>query len=378
MNELWYNKLGFSENPFCIKPAAFNDELIAYDLSYIYGKIKKSEILFLEGEYGTGKTTILKNIIRTFKGKNKIIYYNFDNGDNVFDLNGLIDGANSIFRKISGLKVKDIIMLLDEVHYMKTGDSKKLAALYKEGTIKSIVFVSHDYSLVKFSDEYKSLLSGNIIRTISLNSKEAVSLIRKRIGGLDMLPDRMISKIFAYSGKNPRRLLEFCEDVTKYAVSIGDEKVTDFHINQVLGKVVKQALKEKTAKPQKDTEVKKETKAKKEIKPQKVEEVAEELGAIDIVELKEPSFQVKKAQPRRPIQVSKTEEKIEIEEGASVEELNDAHQKPLKEKKFKINKLVTNDKKDSLGTIEENHHEESEAQIKEEVPEYKAYFMEKE
>jgi len=31
---LWYKKLGFHNNPFSIKPAAFRDELVAYDMPF--------------------------------------------------------------------------------------------------------------------------------------------------------------------------------------------------------------------------------------------------------------------------------------------------------------------------------------------------------
>jgi len=48
-----------------------------------------------------------------------------------------------------------------------------------------------------------------------------------------------------------------------------------------------------------------------------------------------------------------------------------------KEKKFKINKLVKEDKKNSLGQIVENEEpkEESKKEQPEETPEYKIYFV---
>ena len=42
----WYDKLGFASNPFSIKPAALKNEVIAYDMSYIYSKIDKGDLTF--------------------------------------------------------------------------------------------------------------------------------------------------------------------------------------------------------------------------------------------------------------------------------------------------------------------------------------------
>ena len=60
---LWYKKLGFHNNPFNIKPGAYDNELVAYNMPYIYKKIDNGDMVFIEGYYGSGKTTILKNII---------------------------------------------------------------------------------------------------------------------------------------------------------------------------------------------------------------------------------------------------------------------------------------------------------------------------
>jgi ABC-type ATPase with predicted acetyltransferase domain len=324
MNEVWYKKLGFYSNPFNIKPAAFHEELVAYDLSSIYKKIEKGDMLFIEGEYGSGKTTILKNIIARFKGRNRIVYYSFNTGEQVFDVRKLLDGANSLLRQITGFKEKNIVLLLDEVHSMKPGDAKKLLKPYKDGVIKSVVFVSHNYDLTEFPEEVSALLNGNVLRTTSLTPAEAIILVRKRIGTLDIIPDKIISKIYLRAGKNPRRILEHCEDVVRFAVEIGDTQVTDYHVTEVLGK-----------EPKKPAPKNGQIKATKEAKPAKI----------------------------KPVEVP-----LEIEVKSESIQRNVAEARP--EKKFKINKLVSEEKKHMLGTIAEK-----EPQTDEEAPEYKVYFI---
>jgi energy-coupling factor transporter ATP-binding protein EcfA2 len=353
---LWYKKLGFHNNPFSIKPAAFDDELVAYNLDYIYKKVEDGDMLFIEGFYGSGKTTILKNIINEFRGKNKIIYYNFNTGS--VDLNKLINGANSFLRRVSGLRVKNIIMLLDEAHTMSSKDAKELLEYYKDGTLLSVIFVTHDYDLMKFPEEYEYYLNGNVMRTIDLSNNEAVDLIRARIGGLDILSDKDIIKLYNLADKNPRRLLAYCEDVVRFAVEIGDDKVSEFHINEILKDVVEEKKPKKIAK--KKTAVKKK------------------------VTVKKPA---KKAKPKPKPKVEKKEPKIKVkavEEVKPVEEIKPVETKSAdddKKKKFKVNKLVEDSKKRTLGQVvakEEPAEVEKTTENEEEMPEYKVYFLDDE
>jgi len=341
---LWYKKLGFHNNPFSIKPAAFRDDLVAYDMPFIYKKITNGEILFVEGEYGTGKTTILKNIIRRFRGENKIIYYSFNSGD--FNLKSLLDGANSLLRKVAGLRVKNIIMLLDEVETLNNKEAKQLLSYYRDGTIQSIVFVSYDYDYVKFPSEVETFLNGNILKTVDLSMNEAIDLVRTRIGNLSILSDNYATILFKLANKNPRRFFEYCEDVIKYAIEIGDDEVTDFHINEILEDVVEEQKKTRKKVVRKPA-------VKKVVKKPVVKKV------------------VKKAKPKPKKTVKKvTKKKVAVKPKKEVK-------KPVP-KKYKVNKLVEDTKKSKLGTITAKEEPEPIAEktdSDEEVPEYKVYFF---
>ena len=107
---------------------------------------------------------------------------------------------------------------------------------YKSGIIQSIVFVTHDYSITKLPKEMKEFLEGNTLNTGELEDNEALELMRKRIGNIKILSDETILKLFKMAGRNPRRFLAYAEDVCRYAVEVGDKKVNDFHISEVIGK----------------------------------------------------------------------------------------------------------------------------------------------
>ncbi|MBD3203041.1 AAA family ATPase [Candidatus Woesearchaeota archaeon] len=262
MSKLWYREIGFYNNPFSIKPASFHDELIAYDLDYIYSKIDNGQMIFIDGTYGSGKTTILKNIINRYRGDKKVIYYNYNLAKKDFNIKNLIKGSNSFINKIMGIKPHNIILLLDEIKKLKKNNAKQTLKYYHKGIIKSVIFVNNDYYEVDFPEEIEDLLDGNVIRTAKLSEKEAIALIRRRIGNIKILSDEIIKKIFARSEKNPRKLLENCEDICRHAIEEEmEDVVTQDHIKEVIGREEKK--KKEKFKNEKKIKKKKESQKKK-------------------------------------------------------------------------------------------------------------------
>lgn len=341
---IWYRKIGFNSNPFSIKPGAFYPDMVAYDLDFIFNKIESAEILFVEGEYGTGKTTILKSIISRFRKTNKIVYYSFNAGKR-FSLIDLLNNANSVVRRLTGFKHRNIILLLDEVHTMNKSDAKEILKYYQSGVLQSVVFVTHDYSKATLPKEVESYLEGNVITTVPLSQKEAIELVETRLGEIDLFTNKSLKQIFKLADKNPRRFLAYCEDVARFAVEMEDYKVSDYHVESVLEEVIREKKKaaEKPAETQKKQPVKKEKKA-------------------NAKEKQEPEEIIDKTPEEEP--------KIEIKE---------VEDKPKREKKFKVNKLVEGSK-DPLGTVEAST-EDSEIEAEkedsdDEIPEYKVFVFE--
>lgn len=233
MVELWFREVGFFNNPFSIKPLAFHSEVYGYDIQEILTKIKGGEVLFIEGDYGKGKTTVLKKIIREFGGKKELIYYSCNRSESNINLDELLTGKG-FFTKLFKIKSNNNILLLDEAQDLTEEDSKGLCDYYRKH-FKSIVLVSLDYKKVKFSNGLRELIKDNIIKLKELSDDDSVRLIRKRIGNSQILSDEIIKKIFSKSDKNPRKFLRNCEEVCRYAVEEGDEIVNEAHIAKVLG-----------------------------------------------------------------------------------------------------------------------------------------------
>jgi predicted AAA+ superfamily ATPase len=233
--EAWYNHLGFYNNPFSIKPSAFNDELEGDNdnVVEINIKIMKSEFVLIYGPYGSGKTSILKKIINEFKGRKQLIYYNCNQSEAPINYDKLLIKSGGFLRRLFRIRKKNMILLLDEASLLNKRDLNLIKKYHQDKFFKSVVFVSK-LEDIRFLKEITSLVGKNTFRINELKKEEAISLIRKRIGYLDFLTDSIIEYIFS-KDKNPRMFLKNCEDVARYAFEQKAEQATKAHVQKVLG-----------------------------------------------------------------------------------------------------------------------------------------------
>jgi len=357
---MWYRKLGFYNNPFSIKPAAYQDEMVAYDLDYIYDKIENAEMVFIEGSYGTGKTTILKNIINRFRGKNKLIYYSFISGYE-FSLRKLLDGANTFVRRLAGLKAKNVILLLDEVQMMSKKDAEEILKYYQSGDILSVVFVTHVYDGVDLPEDIHHYLGEeNIIRTVPLSYPEAFELVRSRIGDIDLYSQKVLKRIYDYADKNPRRFLEYCEDVARYSVELDEFKVNDSHVDAVLGHLDKKKSAQRSLPQVVETKFVEKKHIEQPVAAQ-VRPVEQEIKPKPVQTIEQPKPVVAKEPKQEIASVPEHEMETDVVEAAEDD----------KGKKYKVNKLVEG-KKDPLGTVAAKEDEKTK---KEDIPEYEVFVF---
>jgi nucleoside-triphosphatase THEP1 len=190
-------------------------------------------MVFVCGEYGAGKTSMLKKIINEFRGRRRVIYYNCNQKTASIDFDRLLINAGGFFSRLFRVRKKNMILLLDESSDMNMKDIEMLKQYYQDGFLKSVVFVSkvEDIKLIR---EIDSLVGKNKYMIRSIDKDDAVKLIRKRIGDLKFVSDEKIAKIFSRN-RNPRAFLMNCEDVCRYAFERGASKVSDEHIETVLG-----------------------------------------------------------------------------------------------------------------------------------------------
>ncbi|MFH1637539.1 MAG: AAA family ATPase [Candidatus Woesearchaeota archaeon] len=235
---IWYRHLGFHNNPFSIKPAAFHDELLGYGhiVEELERDVGSRGIVFIEGVYGEGKTTILKRLLRRFGGKKKIAYFSCNRLEHSLDVKKILNGRYGKVGSWLDLMPKNIILLLDEVQALSREDGEELLKYMRKGNVRSIVFVSSQYERMKFPPEINRLLKRYRLGRIS--EDDSVKVVRSRVGKLHLLSNDSIRLIFKISNYNVRELLKNCELVCRKAVELEMELADEELIYEVLNQGV--------------------------------------------------------------------------------------------------------------------------------------------
>lgn len=235
----WYETLGYKTNPFSIKPYAYNEQLQGYSnpMKKISTSLKKGKILFVQGEYGVGKTSITKQIIDEFKGKRKLIYYSANRKEGEIDFDALIKGRAGPIGRLFGIRPKGLVLIVDEAQGINLHDSQEIEKLMRSKHFKSVVFISDDIAKVNMTDGLKRRIGKQIINLNDvLTENQAVNIVKTRLGDDSRFISKSIVKmVFKKANKNPRRMLEYLEDISRYAVEEkGAKKVNEKHVQFVL------------------------------------------------------------------------------------------------------------------------------------------------
>ena len=235
MEELWFRTLGFYNNPFSIKPAAFSDEVIGYNLDEVFDKIDSGKIVYVIGGFGTGKTTLMKHIIRRFGGRRQVVHVTRSTSEESMNTEKILRGKYGFCGKFFRGLPSQMILLVDEAQDITNEDSEQLLKHYQRGNIKSVVFFGAHIAKQSFVKDMEQLLNGNTINLNALTDDQAVSLIRRRIGSSKMISDSMIKRIVDSSSGNPRTLLENCEDACRLAAASGSREVGERQLEELFG-----------------------------------------------------------------------------------------------------------------------------------------------
>ena len=261
-NNLWFKKIGFYNNPFSIKPAPFDFKIFGQDalLEEIYYKIPSGTMNFIEGSFGTGKTSMLKLIINKFKGKGKIIYFACNRIAKDLNIEELLIGRYGFWGRLFKVHPKNMIVLLDEAQDLNAENTQRIKYFFDQGNIKSVIFAGIDYEKTDFHESIKERIGDGILKVHELTEDEAVSLIRNRIGESTLITDDIIKKLWKESNQIPRRLLHLCDKIFRYAVERDEKEITETIMNDALKQPEETTI--KTEKEEKPVEKKKTAKKK--------------------------------------------------------------------------------------------------------------------
>ncbi len=226
----WYHELGFKKNPFSIKPTQDN-HLIGYEkiMQRIVYQLKIGNVIFLEGSYGTGKSSILRYLRKRFK-KN-ILYFNCAQQKN---MKKKIMRKRSFIRRVLFMKPSKMLLLVDEANLANPKDFDFLYEFYIMDRVKSIVFAGTDFKNVPFNKAFKS--DTKLYKLNEIRNNLANEIIKVRLPGQNIISSTLAKSLFIQSDLNPRRYLENLEDLIRKTYSLGKKKISKKDIDEFFKK----------------------------------------------------------------------------------------------------------------------------------------------
>ncbi len=231
MADVWFRKLGFSRNPFTIKPAAFSYELFGANIDGVLSGVEEGKVLFVEAPLGYGKTTLLKSIISRFGGRKRVVYAHALPSQGI-DVKGLLK-RSSLANFITGNLPSGMVLVVDEAQNLVEESSSQIMEFYRSGNIRAVVFFGTSYQGSGFAGELRDIMNGNLVRLSKPTPEQAVSLVRSRIGNLSLISNEVIMMAYRKAQGNPRRLLQICEDMCRAAIEEGKLSVSPSKILDV-------------------------------------------------------------------------------------------------------------------------------------------------
>lgn len=223
--ELWYRRMGFAENPFSIKPGIYSDSVYGYP--NVIGEVAKGilagKMQFVMGNYGNGKSTMLKYLLRKFGGQGKLAYFSCNRLEDRLDVKRILNGRYGFMGKLLDLKPKNMILLLDEAQNLSKEDFNNILRYFDSGNLKSVLFVAKEPINNFMPERMQRAVTVHMLESVS--DSDAVAIVRKRIGSIGIMSDEVIKQVFCKSGYNVRVLLKNCEMLCRYAINKGFKSV---------------------------------------------------------------------------------------------------------------------------------------------------------
>ena len=228
----WYEELDFDENPFTIESKYIGNREV---LEEAYYSVISGNIIIIEGEKGSGKTQILKEMIKQFGGYGRVAYINCKKLEKALNVEEVIKKKNGILSWLFKKDPKNMILLLDDVEHLSDKNMERIKYYFDRNFIKAVIIVTEDAQTLKLAESMQQRIR-KIIRLRSLSEYEAVQVIRDKIGE-EFLNDRLIKETYRQSQKNMQKFLSNCEVVCKEYIS--NKELKEDQIPAIIGRGTK-------------------------------------------------------------------------------------------------------------------------------------------
>ena len=225
----WYEELDYDENPFEVNTRMVGQENL---LDEAYYTIMSGNILVIEGEEGTGKTKLLREVIRKFGGKGKVVYLNSKQIEKELNIEDTVVKKSGFMGWLFKKYPKNMILLLDDVENLSEKNNERIKYLFDMNHLKAVIFATKNPNKLNFTESLFQRIRKKM-QVETLSDYEAVQVIREKVGN-NCLNDRIIKEVYHQSDKNMKKFLENAEMVCKAYVD--NKEISEKDVGNILAK----------------------------------------------------------------------------------------------------------------------------------------------
>jgi len=225
----WYEELDFDENPLLVETKYIGNEEILKEAFY---SIVSGNILVIEGEEGSGKTKILREIIKTFGGYGKVAYVSCKDLGRDLNIETILVKKNGFLGWLFKVYPKRMILLLDDVEHLSAKNMERIKYFFDSNHLKAVVITTKNFSALKLTESITQRIR-KVIPLSSLSEFEAVQVFRSKVGE-HILSDRILKVTYQFSHRNIQKFLKNCEVVCK--AYIGNKNITEGDVQKLFEK----------------------------------------------------------------------------------------------------------------------------------------------
>ena len=148
----WYEELDFDENPLEIETKYIGNDDVLDETFY---SIVSGNILIIQGQSGSGKTKVLKEVVRKFGGHGKVAYVNCEKFRNDLNVEHVITKKNGILGFLFKKQPKKMVLLLDNVEHLSPRNLERIKYFFDRNHLRAVIIATKDFDALNFGDSVK-------------------------------------------------------------------------------------------------------------------------------------------------------------------------------------------------------------------------------